>query len=260
MDTKRRISVIIPARNEEATIASVVRDFRSAAGVHEVVVVDNNCTDRTAERARAEGARVVEERRPGYGSALRAGMAAAAGDVFVLVEADGSFRAADLPKLLVYVDDAQLVLGTRTTRQLVEQGANMDFLLRWGNVIAAKILELLWYVPHEARLTDVGCTFRAIDRTSWERVRGGLRETGPAFSPEMICEALRQSLRVVEIPVNYYRRLGGESKHSRGLFRILRTALSMYRCILRKRFEPRSRRRDRPAAPETGPSAGAGPA
>lgn len=240
-----RISVIVPAYNEEETIAEVVRDFRAHPHVDEVLVVDNNCRDATAERARAAGARVVAEAAPGYGCALRRGLDAAEGDWLVLVEADGSFRAHDLDKFLCYLPDANLVMGTRTTRQMVQQGANMPFHLRWGNVVAAKILEFLWYVPHEPRLTDVGCTYRAMTRGCWTFIREGLTESGPAFSPEVMCETLRHGLRIIEIPVHYFNRAGGSSKHSKNFAAIARTALKMLRAILRKRLEasvPRERR------------------
>lgn len=245
MDGKT-VSVVIPAYNEEGTIADVVRDFVTEPHVDEVVVVDNNCKDRTAEFAAAAGARVVKESQPGYGCALRGGMDAATGDIIVLTEADGSFKARDLMKLLVYAPDAGMILGTRTTKQMVEQGANMGFVLRWGNVTAAKILELLWYIPHEPRLTDVGCTYRALWRTTYETIRDGLREKGPGFSPEMTCECLRQSIRVIEVPVSYHRREAGESKHSAGALKVARTALKMFRCIFRKRLERSPKRRQRP--------------
>ena len=93
-----------------------------------------------------------------------------------------------------------MVLGTRTTRQMVQQGANMRSIMRWGNVTVAKLVELLWYVSSEPRLTDVGCTYRALHRATWNAIRGGLKEAGAPFSPEMICEAFRCGLRVIEIP------------------------------------------------------------
>ncbi|MAG55071.1 MAG: glycosyl transferase [Planctomycetes bacterium] len=244
------VTIVIPAYNEEATIARVVGDFRAHGAVDEVVVVDNNCKDRTAELAREAGARVVEEAEPGYGKALMRGMREATGEWMALVEADGSFIAHDLNKLLCYLGDCAIVLGTRTTRQMVQQGANMDFLLRWGNVAAAKILELLWYAPMEPRFTDVGCTYRALTQQTFEILAPGLRESGPAFSPEMMCEAMRHGLRCIEIPVHYGEREGGESKHSRGLGQISRTALMMFRAIFRKRFESRipPERRGKPPA------------
>ena len=249
----RSVSLVIPAYNEEETIGRVVEEFRQEPHLDEIVVVDNNCNDRTAEIAAAHGARIVEESRPGYGSALLAGMDAAQGDLLVLVEADGSFRARDAVKLLVYLDDAGMVMGTRTTRQMVEQGANMRFLLRWGNVFMAKFLQLCWLRPAEPRFTDVGCTYRALTRDTFDKIRPRLRETGPAFSPEMMCAALQARSRVIEVPVTYARRLGGESKHSDTLGRQARTALKMFRTICRKRFLERGMPVPKGDSPATGP-------
>jgi glycosyltransferase involved in cell wall biosynthesis len=240
MFRNQTVSLVIPAYNEEATIGQVVEEFRGEAHLDEILVVDNNCSDRTGEIAAAAGARVVQENRPGYGSALFAGMLAAKGEILVLTEADGSFRARDVVKLLVYLEDAGMVMGTRTTKQMVQQGANMRFLLRWGNVFMAKFLQVCWLRPSEPRFTDVGCTFRALTRDTFERIRPLLKETGPAFSPEMMCAVLQARCRVIEIPVTYARRLGGESKHSDTFGRQARTALKMFRTICRKRFLQRS--------------------
>jgi glycosyltransferase involved in cell wall biosynthesis len=238
MYDSRKISVVIPAYNEEETIAHVVRDFlENGVYVDEVVVVDNNCRDRTAEVAAAAGARVVAEARPGYGCALRRGLDEASGEVLVLTEADGSFKAGDLKKMVAYLEDAGMVVGTRTTRQMVQQGANMVKLLRWGNVVVAKILELLWYFSCEPRLTDVGCTYRCLTRETWQRIRPHLREAGPSFSPEMMAEVLVQRIRLIEVPVNYLPRKGGESKHSANWIKIYRTGWGMMKTILRKRWE-----------------------
>jgi glycosyltransferase involved in cell wall biosynthesis len=232
----RRVTLVIPAYNEEETIAQVVEEFRQIDWLDEILVVDNNCTDRTAELARAAGARVVQESVPGYGSALTRGMDEATGDVMILTEADGSFAARDAEKLAIYLDDAGLVLGTRTTRQMVEQGANMRFVLRWGNVAMAKVLQVFWLRPDEPRLTDVGCTYRALTKDTWRRIRPMMTSRGPAFSPEMTCAALLARCRVIEIPVTYRRRAGGESKHSDTFARQARTAWMMFKAICRKRF------------------------
>jgi glycosyltransferase involved in cell wall biosynthesis len=233
------VAVVVPAYNEEGTIAEVVRDFRAEPLVDRVIVVDNNCKDRTAEFAAAAGAEVIAESAKGYGCALRGGLDHAVrtgAKIIVLTEADGSFRASDVPKLLFYLEDCRMVLGTRTTRQMVEQGANMHKALRWGNVMMAKLLELFWYLPHEPRLTDVGCTYRALWADAWVEIREGTRESGPSFSPEMICAAYQRGLRVIEIPVHYGARRAGESKHSKSLRQVSRTAIGMFRTICRKRF------------------------
>lgn len=236
MFRNRSVSLVIPAYNEEETIRQVVEEFRGEPHIDEIVVVDNNCKDRTAELAAAAGARVVAEQKPGYGAALMAGMRAATGELMVLTEADGSFRARDVIKLLVYLDDAGMVMGTRTTRQMVQQGANMRFMLRWGNVFMAKFLQLCWLRPAEPRFTDVGCTFRALTRETFAKIAPRLSATGPAFSPEMMCAALQERCRIIEVPVTYDRRMGGESKHSDTFSRQFRTAWKMFRTICRKRF------------------------
>ena len=119
----RKVSVVIPAYNEEHSIGYVVRDFLPA--VDEVLVVDNSSEDRTAEVARQAGARVETVRLKGYGDTIRHGLDCAEGDILVVAEADYSFRARDLSKLLEYLKDADMVIGTRTTREMVEQGTNM---------------------------------------------------------------------------------------------------------------------------------------
>ena len=243
MHEGKTISIIIPAHNEETTIEDVVRDFQGHPATDEVLVVANNCTDRTEELATAAGARVVTETQPGYGCALRSGMDQAKGDVFVLVEADGSFKALDLSKFLAYIQEGTLVLGTRTTAQMVQQYANMRLILRLGNLTVAKLLEMMYFISCEPRLTDVGCTYRALSRQTWDRIRAGLIESGPAFSPEMMVEVLRQRLRLIEIPVHYFARAGGTSKHSDSYFKLSKTALMMLRAIFRKRLE----RRPKPA-------------
>jgi glycosyltransferase involved in cell wall biosynthesis len=236
------VAVVVPAYNEEATIAGVVEEFRRAPHVDRVIVVDNNCKDRTAELARAAGAEVYAESAKGYGCAIRGGLdhaVATGAAILVITEADGSFRGRDVAKLVSYLEDCAMVLGTRTTRQMVEQGANMDKKLRWGNVAMAKWLEFLYYLPHEPRLTDVGCSYRALWAKTWVAMKPGTTEAGPSFSPEMICEAYRQGMRVIEIPVHYGARLGGESKHSASFTKVAKTAIGMFKTICRKRFTSR---------------------
>ncbi|HEU4565472.1 MAG TPA: sugar phosphate nucleotidyltransferase [Gemmatimonadaceae bacterium] len=228
-----RVSVVIPAYNEEESIGYVVRDFRDR--VHEVFVVDNSSADRTAAVAREAGARVETVRLTGYGDTIRHGLDHATGDILVVVEADFSFRARDLSKLLEYLKDADMVVGTRTTRELVEQGTNMRGPVRWGNVIVAKMVEVMWW-GQQPRFTDVGCTYRALWRDTYARIRPLLRGVGPELSPEMMVAALMARQRVIEVPVSYHRRIGGESKHSANYLRISRTATRMLRTIAAKRL------------------------
>ena len=228
-----KISVVVPAWNEEESIGYVVREF--APLVDEVIVADNVSQDRTAEIARELGARVVSKPLRGYGEALTYGMDEAKGDILILVEADHSFRAKDLGKIIEYMRDADMVLGTRTTREMVEQGTNMRGVVRWANVAFGKLIEILWW-SQEPRFTDVGCTYRGIWRDVYQKIRPRLEGIGPEFAPELTVEVLRERRRVIEIPVSYYPRVGGESKHSGSYPELVKTALRMLRLVLRKRF------------------------
>ena len=232
-----RLSVIIPAYNEEKTIGEVVDDFKISEHVHEVIVIDTNSTDSTDRIAKEHGAKVVTmgDALPGYGEKLKYAMQTTKNEIMILTEADGSFRSKDIPKMLQYLKDADMVVGTRTTRQMIEQGANMDWFLRWGNVFLGKLVEFLWW-HQEPRFTDVGCTYRALWKDTFIRIQDNLHARGPEFSPEMMIETLRAKKRVIEIPVSYYMRRGGESKHSKSRTKSIKTGLKMLSLILKKRF------------------------
>ena len=234
---KYKVTVIIPAYNEEKTIADVVEDFKSCKHVHEVIVIDTNSTDDTDKIAKKHGAKVITEGRvlSCYGEKLKYAMEQTKNDIMIITEADGSFRAKDIPKILEYLKDTDMVIGTRTTKQMIEQGANMDWFLRWGNVFLGKVIEVLWW-NQEPRFTDVGCTYRAIWKDVFESIKYNLHAKGPEFSPEMMIEILRAKKRVIEIPVSYYRRGGGESKHSKNKIKSFKTGLKMLSLILKKRF------------------------
>lgn len=225
-----KISVVVPAWNEAHSIEYVVKDYLSQPQVGEVVVMDNESSDGTGEIARRAGARVLTGKYLGYGDAIHKGLNQAVGDILVVTEADYSFRAADLPKLLEYLKDADFVVGTRTTRQLIAQGANMYFLARFGNLLMAKYFELLWWWL-KLRLSDVGCSYRAIWRGEWQAVEKSMSCLGPDFAPEMVIEIVKARKICIEIPVSYHPRFGGESKHSKGFIGLSKTAFKMWRVI-----------------------------
>jgi glycosyltransferase involved in cell wall biosynthesis len=201
----KQVAVVLPAYNEAENIASAVADFLAVPAVDEVVVVDNNSTDGTARLARTTGAKVVSERRQGYGNALRRGIREADADYVILAEPDGTFVAQDVIKLLAYADEFDMVMGTRTTRELIWHQANMGWFLRVGNILVAKLLQVLFDGPS---LSDCGCTLRLIRRTALDRIQDGLTVGGSHLLPEMVVLALLYRLRIIEIPVNYRGRVG----------------------------------------------------
>jgi glycosyltransferase involved in cell wall biosynthesis len=228
----KTVSVVFPAYNEVQYIRPAIEDFLIGDVVDEIVVVDNNSRDRTAAQAAATPARVVTETRQGYGFALRRGLAEATGDIVILAEPDGTFIGRDVLKLLAYADDFDMVCGTRTTRELIWDQANMGWFLRMGNWTVAKLLQVLHGGPS---LSDCGCTLRLTHRAAVEQIRAELTVGGSHFLPEMVILALRHRLKVIEIPVNYRGRVG-ESKITGSFSGALRTGLRMITLIVRYRL------------------------
>jgi glycosyltransferase involved in cell wall biosynthesis len=228
----RTVSIVLPAYNEERYIRSAVEDFFLDGVVDEVVVVDNNSRDRTAAEAAATRARLVQERAQGYGNALRRGLREATGDLVIMAEPDGTFVGRDVMKLLAYADDFEMVCGTRTTRELIWQQANMGWFLRWGNWIVAKMIQVLYGGPS---LTDCGCTLRLTHRAALARIQEDLTVGGSHFLPEMVIAALKRGVTVIEVPVNYRRRIG-DSKITGSFKGTLRTGVNMIGLILHRRF------------------------
>ena len=228
----KRVSVVLPAYNEEPHIRRAVDDFFLPGVVDEVLVIDNNSRDRTAEEASHTSARIVNESMQGYGFALRRGMREANGDLVILAEPDGTFVGRDVLKLLAYSDDFDMVCGTRTTRELIWAQANMGWFLRVGNWAVAKLLQLLHSGPS---LTDCGCTLRLIHRSALARIDGQFTVGGSHFLPEMVILALKGGLRVIEVPVNYRGRVG-ESKITGTFKGVLKTGVRMIGLVLRYRL------------------------
>jgi len=206
-----RVSVVIPTYNEAATIRGVVDGFFATGLVDEVIVVDNNARPPTQEEVAKTRARCVLESRQGYGNALMRGLMEATGDLIVMCEADGTFAAEDVRKFLLYSEDFPVVLGTRTSRAAIWSGAFMPFSVRFGNWAMAKFLEVLHNGP---TLTDVGCTFKLLDRASLEKIKEffPMSKGDGTFSPELMIWLLRTEERegrgVIEIPVNFKPRVG----------------------------------------------------
>ncbi len=206
-----RVHVGLTCYNDEKAIELAVRDFKGCPAVSRVVVVDNNSRDGSVEAARRAGAdRVVIEQTPGYGACcMRALKEASEGsDVIILCEGDMTFSASDVPKLVAYLENCDLVLGTRATQELRERDTQMDWLINPFNQLVAKLHQMRFF---GTRLTDVGCTYRAIRQDAFRRLAPYLRVRDSHFSPHMFIEALRLDMRVVEVPI-YFRRRVGQSK------------------------------------------------
>jgi glycosyltransferase involved in cell wall biosynthesis len=203
-----RVSVIFPTYNERESIYEAITEFLASGFVDEVVVVNNNAAPGTDEEVARTSARLVHEPRQGYGRAIRRGLAEATGDLLIVAEPDGTFHGHDVVKLLAYSDDFDVVYGSRTYRQFIWTGANMGLFLRWGNYVVAKLMEFLF---NGTNLTDVGCTLRLVKRSALEQMAPDFRVGGSFFGPEMMLLSLLYGQSMVQIPVNYTKRVGTSS-------------------------------------------------
>jgi glycosyltransferase involved in cell wall biosynthesis len=212
---RARIVVVIPTLNEEGPIGEVLRTV-PRDWVDEIIVADSGSIDGTVERARAAGARIVEERRRGYGRACAAGARAAGRcDVLVFLDGDGSDCPEFVPTLLTPILDGthDFVIGSRTRGE--RERGSMNALQVMSGHLAGGLTRLLYGVTY----TDM-CAFRAIRRSSFDRL--GMREMTYGWNLEMQMRAARAGLRIMEIPVPHRRRIGGVSKVSGSLIGTLK--------------------------------------
>jgi glycosyltransferase involved in cell wall biosynthesis len=239
------VVVAITAYNDAEATAQAVMDFRQRPAVVKVLVIDNNSTDETAVLATAAGATVVRETRQGYGYACIRGLAESLkvpeADVVVLVEGDGTFVAEDTDKFLAYVGDADLVVGNRVVRGLIDHDSQMDHFFTWGNMAVAMLLRLRFWDGRflgPAGLMDVGCTFRAIRRQALERILPDLLVGGNHFSLHMLLVAMARDLTVIEIPIRLRRRIGQSKGASQSIWKGLAVGLVMIWHIMFFRLQP----------------------
>lgn len=193
------VSAVIPCLNEEETLAICIRkafsSFQQLGIAGEVVVADNGSTDRSVEIAQQLGARVVHERRKGYGSALLRGICESTGAIIVMADADDSYDWSNIGPFVRKIQEGyDLVMGNRF-RGGIEAGA-MPTLHRYlGN----PVLSLIARIAFNTKIGDFHCGMRAFTRSAFERMR--LRTTGMEFATEMVANAAHQHLRIAEIPV-----------------------------------------------------------
>ncbi len=223
MRENHRISVIIPALNEEKAISKVIQDIPK--WVDDIIVVDNGSTDKTKDVAAANGAKTVTEPVKGYGRACLRGIEELRDcDIVVFLDGDYSDYPDDMDLIVTPIlsDKADLVLGSRTTGK--KQKGALTFQQRFGNHLACTLIWLFW----RAEYTDLG-PFRAIRYNQLKALEMSDKDYG--WTIEMQIKAALQNMRTQEVPVRYRARIG-VSKISGTLIGSIRAGTKILSIIL----------------------------
>ena len=222
MINNKKVSVIIPARNEEGCIGAVIRQIPRPL-VDEIVVVDGASTDNTKKEAREAGARIIDQAGRGYGGGVQQGAAAATGDIFILMDSDGSHPPEYVPQLLAKVNEGyEYVMGSR---YMAGARRDDDTFIRWTG---HKVFTLLTNLLHSTGVTDSIYTYNAIPRDAFFKINA--KSQGFEYCTEILVRAKKAGLRFAEVPVIEHARIAGDSKVNafwHGL-KILRMILRRY--------------------------------
>jgi|SoiMethySBSTD1v2_1073268.scaffolds.fasta_scaffold276205_2 glycosyltransferase involved in cell wall biosynthesis len=224
-DFPRRIAVVIPCLNEEATIGLVVRKFRAVLPAAELYVVDNNSTDATERVAREAGATVLRETRRGKGHAVRKAFREVEADIYILVDGDDTYPAEEAPRLIqpIVDGDADVVVATRL-------GHDTRSEFRWVNRLGNRLLLGALNLVFGVRLTDLLSGYRVMTREYVKQAP--ILASGFELETELSILAFEREFRTVEIPVRVRSRPEGSHSKIRVMgdgFRILSAILTLLR-------------------------------
>lgn len=196
------ISVAMITMNEEKAVAQVIQDIRSALGnrQHEIVIVDSS-RDRTAEIAERLGARVIRQFPPqGYGRAMHRVLKESRGDVVVTLDCDGTYPAAEIPRIanMVLAGECDLVNASRLEKRPASMPLQ-NYLANWLFAVTGRLLL-------GVKSTDLHSGMRAYSREVIERVE--VDPNGPALPVELLLKPALAGFRIREIFIPYGERIG----------------------------------------------------
>lgn len=235
----KTLSVVLPTYNEKDSIAECIRRFEAIDEVDKVIVINNNAAAGTSEEVATTGAIEIVEKTQGYGAAIKRGLREAGTDLVAVCEPDGTFNPEDLRKLLAFLPECDIVIGSRTVSNFIWDGANMGWFLQWGNWAVAKLIEVLYNTGY---LSDVGCTFRVMTKAQAQAILDRSALDGSAYGLEMLLISVITKARLVQVPVNYHPRVGVSSVTGE-LGKTISLGLEMIRLTLKMRLQARRIRR-----------------
>lgn len=205
------VSVVLPCRNEEKTIASCIASIKDIFEENRIdgeVIVSDSSSDRSPIIAQELGARVVKHNKEGYGVALLEGFALARGNYIFFADPDGTYDFREIPRFLAPLYNGyDLVIGNRFKGKIARDA--MPWLHRYiGNPLLSLTLRILF----NARLHDAHCGMRALTKDALANLNP--QTTGMEFASEIIVKAVKNKLKIKELPINYYQRKGDSKLQS----------------------------------------------
>ena len=242
-----KICVVLPAYNEAEAIAEVVRNFQKNKFVKYVIVIDNHSSDGTADIAEKCGSRVIRnDKNMGFGYSYALGLKESLktdANIIVTAEADNSFNSYDIPKMLPYLDNCDMAVGTRQNQVLTEKGNQNSLLHVWGNFFLAKLIQIKYFsLLHTGvvNLTDVGCNFRLFRAEALKKIVNELTyprtdkvKAGIGVAIHLTMIGIQKDLRIIELPVTFNKRAGKSKIGSNRRIRAIKIGLIFLWLILK---------------------------
>jgi len=205
-----RVSVILPCRNEEKTIGTCIEKIDKALkGKSYEIIVSDSSSDRSAEIAgKYKNVKVVKHSLDGYGNSILEGLKYAKGGYIIIGDADNTYDFLEIPEFIKQLDEGyELVIGSRFKGK-IEKGA-MPFSHRY---IGTPFLNFLISMFFGKKVSDINSGFRAVRKDALEKLN--LRTAGMEFASEMLIKAVKNNLKIEEIPVDYSKRIGSSKLKS----------------------------------------------
>ncbi len=205
------LSVILPALDEELTIAGCINKIRDVFEKYSFegeIIVSSSSADRTDEIASSLGAKVIRPEKKGYGNAYLEAFEVCKGDIVIIADADGTYELEKIPEFVKGIESgSDLVMGSRLKGRIMK-GAMPPLHRYVGNPVLTWLLNRVF----GTKISDAHCGMRAIRKDALDRL--DLKTPGMEFASEMIIEAARKNLKISEVAIDYYPRKAPSNLHS----------------------------------------------
>lgn len=220
---KNKITILIPCLNEESTLGICIEKAKTFIKKHnldaEILIADNGSTDKSKKIAKSFGVRVIEVEKRGYGNALIEGIKKAEGDYVIMGDADDSYNFLEISEFVDKLEEYDLVIGNRYYH--MEKGA-----MKWTHkYIGTPILTKMVNKKYGMNLKDINCGLRGFRKDKILKL--DLKSEGMEFASEMIIKAKQANLKIIEIPINFYK----DKRNTKSNLRTIRDGIKHLKLI-----------------------------